>query len=65
MQKSIKMKFGETCTLLSFGLKCHSGHKKLISQKAYLEVHTTVSKDSRAKKRFAVLRMTKHLQLVQ
>ena len=42
------------------GLKSHSGHKKLTSQKACLEVHTTVSKDSRAKKRFAVLRMTKN-----
>ena len=45
---------------LFLGLKSHSGDKKLTSQKACLEVHTTVSKDSRAKKRFAVLRMTKN-----
>ena len=42
------------------GLKNHYGHKILTSQKACLEVHTTVSKDSRDKKRFAVLRMTKN-----
>ena len=34
---------------LFLGLKSHSGHKKLTSQKACLDVHTTVSKDSRAK----------------
>ena len=45
---------------LFLGLKSHSGDKKLTSQKACLEVHTTVSKDSRAKKRFAVLRIAKN-----
>ena len=43
---------------LFLGLKSHSGHKKLTSQKACLDLHTTVSKFSTAKKWFAVLRMT-------
>ena len=40
--------------------KCHAEHGKLTSQTTRLEVHTTVSKDSRGKKKFAVLRMTKN-----
>ena len=61
MQKSTQMTFGKYVLFYLFlGLKSHSGHRKSTSQNACLEVHTTVSKDSRAKKRFGVLRMAKN-----
>ena len=46
--------------MLFLHLKFRFGHKKWTSQKACLEVHTTVSKDSRAKKRFSVLWVPKN-----
>ena len=46
------MIFCETCIFYLFlNLKCHSGHQKWTSKKSCLEIDTTVSKDSRAKKK--------------
>ena len=47
--------------MLFLHLKSHFGHKKWTSQKSYLEIDTTVSKDFKAKKRFSVLRMTQNM----
>ena len=66
IQKKIKDTYfikHDFCPFLN--LKFHFGHQKWTSQIWCLEIDLTVTKDSRAKKRFSVLRMTKKYDVLR